>query len=137
GSLGSSTGSSPNYINAQLIQSTDTSSNTLRTPQLTAEATHGDMYLNLRARNRSTGTDPLTVFAKTVSAGGNVNLQLQSSVVDSGTGGTNGAIHVDDASDSTLTGDYAAHFHNASQTANATYDRGVYGGRTIDTTTAS
>src|SRR5262249_32737515 len=86
--------------------------------------------------NRSTGTDPLTVFATTVSAGGNLNLRLQSSVVDSGTGGTTGVVHVVDPADN-LTGDYAAHFHDASKTANATYDRGVYGGRTNDTTAAS
>jgi hypothetical protein len=132
-----SVGSSTNWINAELVQSTDTSTNTLRTPQLTAEATSGDTYLNLRARNRSTGTDPLTVYAPTVSAGGNVNLQLQSSVVDSGTGGTTGTVHVEDSPDGSLTGDYAAHFHDASQTGNATLDQGVYAGTTNDTTTPS
>jgi hypothetical protein len=134
-----SLGSLTNRINADLVQSTDTSTNPagLRTPQLIAKATNGDVDLNLRARNRTTSASSLTVFAPAVSAGGNVNLQLQSSVKDSGTGGTTGTIHVVDQSDSTLTGDYAAHFHDASKTANATLDQGVYAGTTNNTTTSS
>jgi hypothetical protein len=132
-----SLGSSSNSLNADLVQSTDTSTGGTRTPQLTARATNGNMYLNLRGRNRTTSASTLTIYAPAVSAGGDINLQLQSSVVDSGTGGTTGKVHVVDQADSSLTGDYAAHFHDAIRTANATLDQGVYASATNNTTTSS
>ncbi len=134
-----SLGSSSNSINTDLVQSTDTSTTPagVRTPQLTAEATNGNVDLNLTARNRTTSPSTLTVDATTVSAGGNINLQLQSGVTDSGTGTTTGKIDVIDEAVGSLSGEYAAHFHNMSLTGNSTLDQGVYAGTSNSPTTST
>ena len=110
GSLGSYSG----YLNDDLVESTDSSGT--RYPLLTATATSGSAYLNLSGRRRDVNSTPLTVYGSTISAGQNVNLQLQSGEADALPTTLTQGITVT-ANSGSLSGSYSSFFHPDPNTA--------------------
>ena len=83
-------------IFTQLVQSTDQLTGVLRTTFLTAISTDGNVDMDVTGRERSnTATTPFTIYMDNVSAGGDVNLLLESSLLDVGASGNIGNITVE------------------------------------------
>ena len=93
-----SIGTSSDRIYVQLVQSVDPANNDVRYTYLTAAATNGNVYLDITGIDRipaNTSASPFTVYVDSVTAGEEVNLLLESSLLETGTLGTVGQINVE------------------------------------------
>src|SRR5262249_44893481 len=116
-----SIGASNARLAADLVQSVDPVSNTLRALALTAVASTGNLYLDLRARSRDGGAYPLVIHADALSAGGDINVLLESGVRDSSTPfTTSGSVKVNGTP-------YSNSYPSDTSTTNYVSDPGVFG----------
>src|SRR5262249_10585828 len=132
GNIGSSTA----RLSAELVQSKN-SSGTVLTPSISAAATAGSIYLQMRGRQRDGSGLAMTVYGDKLTAGNDLDVLLLPAVSDTlSLGFTPGKLHVEVPSKTTLTGDYANRFTTEDGTTTP-LSLGIYATTTNTSTIAS
>ena len=127
-------GSLANPVNAELVQFSNLSNGgTLQMTSMTADSSGGSVYLDLRGRRRDGGSGPFTVDVNSITAKDDINVSLETSVQDSGLGGTFGGVDVFDPSDK---GDFFGNYPANNGTA-INLDPAVYSTSSNSNTIAS
>ena len=142
-----SVGTAADRIYVQLVQSTNPLTSAVRYTFLTAAATTGSVYLDLTGIERipaGGSSSPFTIYADSTSAGQDVNVLLESSLLETGTATLVGGINVEvvnlSSGNSETNGDYATFFHPPTQNDNAAttlLDSGIFIDPSLTVTFAS
>ncbi|MEO0985812.1 MAG: DUF4347 domain-containing protein [Cyanobacteria bacterium J06639_14] len=120
-------------INAQLVQTEDSATG------LDADATDGNIYLNLQGLLRDSTVTDFTINLENITAGGDIDLTLENSLLQTTIDGSVGSVDVevieDDPTDP-LSGEYFEFFYPDTGSQSTTIDASVFasGGTDIDTT---
>jgi hypothetical protein len=116
-------GAASNRIFVDLIESADPFTGAVRPIAFTAAATTGDVFLDITGRRRHAGAGTFIIPVQSISAGQDIDIVLESSLLDAATTGAIGDIKVavNDTSKP-----YFNFFHPDDGVASQTLDRGVF-----------